>query len=88
MSIDADDTDYSIVVMGQIPNARIEIGYLLEGSVWGLGYATEVYMRMLQFAFREAMLKEAVAALRKLQVAVFNQTGAGIRYLVMVTQRS
>ncbi len=60
--IDEDDTDFSLVVMGQMPDAEIEIGFFLKRSAWGRGYATEVCKRLLQFAFQEVSLNEVVAS--------------------------
>ncbi len=65
MPIDEEDTDFSLVVMGQMPDADIEIGYFLKRSAWGRGYATEVCKRMLQFAFQELPLKEVVASVEE-----------------------
>ena len=62
MPIDMDDTDFSLVVMGQMPDADIEIGYFLKRSAWGCGFATEVCKRMLQFAFQKVSLDEVVAS--------------------------
>jgi RimJ/RimL family protein N-acetyltransferase len=60
--IDEDDTDFSLVVMGQMPDADIEVGYFLRPSAWGRGYATEICKRLLQFAFQELPLDEVVAS--------------------------
>lgn len=65
MPIDEDDTDFSLVVMGQMPDADIEVGYFLKRSAWGRGYATEVCKRMLQFAFQELPLNEVVASVEE-----------------------
>ena len=62
MPIDTDDTDFSLVVMGQMPDSEIEIGYFLKRSAWGCGYATEVCKRVLQFAFQKVTLDEVVAS--------------------------
>jgi ribosomal-protein-alanine N-acetyltransferase len=62
LPIDKDDTDFSLVVMGQMPDAEIEIGFFLKRSAWGRGYATEVCKRLLQFAFQEVSLNEVVAS--------------------------
>jgi ribosomal-protein-alanine N-acetyltransferase len=62
MPIDKDDTDYSLVVMGQMPDAEIEVGFFLKRSAWGQGYATEVCKRLLQLAFQEMPLNEVVAS--------------------------
>jgi len=65
MPIDEEDTDFSLVVMGQMPDADIEIGYFLKRSAWGRGYATEVCKRMLEFAFQELPLDEVVASVEE-----------------------
>jgi ribosomal-protein-alanine N-acetyltransferase len=62
MPVDTDDTDFSLVVMGQMPDAEIEIGYFLKRTAWGHGYATEVCKRLLQFAFQQVSLDEVVAS--------------------------
>jgi len=62
MPIDSDDVDFSLVVMGQMPDADIEVGYFLKPSAWGQGYATEVCKRLLQFAFQKVSLNEVVAS--------------------------
>jgi len=69
MPIDQDDTDFSLVVMGQMPDADIEIGYFFKRSAWGRGYATETCKRLLQFAFQEVLLNEVVASLEEENVA-------------------
>ena len=69
MPTEEDDVDYSLIVMGQIPDADIEVGYFLKRSVWGRGYATEVCKRMLQFAFQETSLNELVASVDANNVA-------------------
>ena len=62
LPIDEDHTDFSLIVMGQIPDAEIEIGYFLKRSAWGRGYATEACKRLLRFAFEETTLDEIVAS--------------------------
>ncbi len=69
LPIDKDDTDFSLVVMGQMPDAEIEIGYFLKRSAWGRGYATEICERLLQFAFQEVGLNEVVASVHEENVA-------------------
>ena len=59
--IEEDDTDYSLVVPGKMPDGDVEIGYFLKPSAWGQGYATEICKRMLQFAFQKTPLNEVVA---------------------------
>jgi len=72
LPIDKDDTDFSLVVMGQMPDAEIEIGFFLKRSAWGRGYATEVCNRLLQFAFQEASLNEVVASVNEENVTSKN----------------
>lgn len=62
MPTDRDEVDYDLLVMGQLPDADIEIGYFLKPSAWGQGYATEVCKRVLDLAFREESLNEVVAS--------------------------
>jgi len=59
--IEEDDTDFSLVVPGTMPDGDIEIGYFLKRSAWGRGYATETCRRVLRFAFQETSLPEVVA---------------------------
>jgi ribosomal-protein-alanine N-acetyltransferase len=69
MPIDTDDVDYSLVVMGQMPDAEIEVGYFLKRSAWGRGYATEVCKRLLQVAFQDVSLNEVVASVDEKNIA-------------------
>lgn len=62
MAIDEDDTDFDLVVMGQMPDADIEVGFFFKPSAWGHGYATEACKRLLKFAFQELPLNEIVAS--------------------------
>lgn len=59
--VDEDDTDFSLVVPGTMPDGEVEVGYFLKQSAWGRGYATEACIRVLQFAFQESPLQEVVA---------------------------
>ena len=61
MPVEEDDTDFSLVVWGQMPEADVEVGYFLKPSVWGRGYATEACKRVLRLAFEESNLAEVVA---------------------------
>ena len=72
MPTEEDDVDYGLIVMGQMPDADIEVGYFLKRSAWGQGYATEVCKRMLQFAFQEAALNEVVASVDANNIASRN----------------
>jgi ribosomal-protein-alanine N-acetyltransferase len=76
--IDEDDTDFGLVVPGQMPDGDIEVGYFLKPSAWGHGYATEVCKRILRFAFEESPLQEVVATFDEENVAsrhVLNKAG-------------
>ena len=74
-------TDFSLVVMGQMPDAAIEIGYFFKRSAWGQGYATEVCRRVLRFAFEEVSLNEVVASVHDDNVASKNVLEkAGLRH--------
>lgn len=72
MPIEEDDTDYSLVVPGKMPQGDIEVGYFLKRSAWGHGYATEACRRLLQFAFQETPLQEVVATFHKENLASRN----------------
>ena len=61
MPVEEDDTDFSLVMPGQIPDGDIEIGYFLKQSAWGEGYATEAGRRLLRMALEESRLTEVVA---------------------------
>ncbi len=61
LPVEEDDTNWDLVTGDEIPNADIEVGYLLKRSAWGKGYATEACRRMLKFAFEETPLEEVVA---------------------------
>ena len=56
------DVDYESIVMGRMPEGDIEVGYFFIPSAWGKGFATEVCMRMLKFAFEEASFADLVAS--------------------------
>jgi len=61
LPIDADDTEWDLVVGDEIPDREIEVGYMFKKSAWGRGYATETSSRLLQFAFEVTPLDEVVA---------------------------
>ena len=69
LPIDKDGTDFTLVVMGKMPDADIEIGYFLKRSAWGRGYATEVCKRVLRFAFQDVSLNEVVASVNEENIA-------------------
>ena len=70
--IEADDTDYSLVIPGQMPDGDVEIGYFLKRSAWRKGYATEACTRLLQFAFEQSPLTEVVATFEEENTASRN----------------
>jgi len=61
MPIDVDDTKWEMLVPGVVPDAEIEVGYILKRSAWGRGLATEICTRLLRFAFEQTSLDEVVA---------------------------
>ncbi len=61
MPVEEDDTDFSLVVPGRMPDGDVEIGYFLKRSAWGKGYATEACKRLIRMAFEESTLTEVVA---------------------------
>ena len=56
MPIETDDTEWHTIVPDELPDARIETGYLLKPAFWGKGYATEICTRMLRFGFEKTDL--------------------------------
>ena len=60
---DRDDTDWELLVDGQLPDDEIELGYFLKPAAWGTGYATEAVERMLRFVFEDSPLEEVVAVI-------------------------
>ena len=70
--IDEDDTDFSLVIPGQMPDGDVEIGYFLKRSAWSKGYATEACRRLLQMAFEESPLTEVVATFEAENIASRN----------------
>ena len=72
MPVEEDETDFSLVVAGEMPQGDIEIGYFLKRSAWGFGYATEASRRLLRFAFEETPLEEVVATFHKDNLASRN----------------
>ena len=69
MPVEEDETDYSLVVPGEMPQGVIEVGYFLKRSAWGFGYATEACRRLLEFAFQETPLQEVVATFDRKNLA-------------------
>lgn len=65
MPVEEDDTDFDLVVPGQMPEGDVEVGYFLKRSAWGKGYATEACKRLLRMAFEDSPLTEVVATFEK-----------------------
>ena len=63
MPVDKDDTNWDLVQGPELPDADIEVGYILKKSAWGRGVATEVCRRLIDFAFEETSLVEVVACI-------------------------
>ncbi|MEM9139830.1 MAG: GNAT family N-acetyltransferase [Pseudomonadota bacterium] len=63
LPVEADDTEWDLVQGDEIPNAEIEVGYVLTRKAWGQGYATEACRRLITFAFEETPLSEVVATI-------------------------
>ena len=63
MPVEEADTNYDLIVPDKMPNAEIEVGYVLKRSAWGKGIATEACRRLLEFAFQETELDSIVATL-------------------------
>ena len=63
MPVNEDDTDWGLVQGPDLPDAEIEVGYILKPSAWGKGYATEICRRLLEFAFTDSPMKEVVACI-------------------------
>ena len=63
LPVEADDTEWESLRMGEVPEGDIEIGYFLRKSEWGQGYVSEAVKRLLEFAFSVASLEEIVAVI-------------------------
>ena len=72
MPTEGDDVDYGLIIMGQMPDADIEVGYFLRRTAWRRGYATEVCKRMIHFAFQEVALDKVVASVDANNIASQN----------------
>ncbi len=53
--------NWDLMAYDRMPDAEIEIGYILRKHAWGKGVATEAAERLLRFAFEETELMEIVA---------------------------
>ncbi len=77
---DEDDTEWDKIQPGLMPDGDVEVGYILNESAWGKGYATEACRRLLRFAFEETPLLEVVATLEDEHEASKNVlTKSGLR---------
>lgn len=63
MPEELDDTDWDLVVGDDLPDAQIEVGYILKKSAWGKGYATEACKKLVAFGFENSTLDEIVASI-------------------------
>jgi [ribosomal protein S5]-alanine N-acetyltransferase len=63
MPVEEDSINWDLVRGDDIPDAEIQLGYMLKPSAWGKGYATEVASRLLKFAFEDSTLDHIVACL-------------------------
>ncbi len=61
LPVEKEEIDWDLVVGDGMPDAEIEIGYLIKHAAWGKGYATEACARLLRFAFEATALEEIVA---------------------------
>ncbi|MBW2274185.1 MAG: GNAT family N-acetyltransferase [Deltaproteobacteria bacterium] len=61
--IEEKDTNWDLVEGPDLPDREIEVGYFLKRPAWGKGYATEICMRLLAFAFEETPLVDVVACI-------------------------
>ncbi len=61
LPIDEIDTNWDLVVGDALPDAEIEIGYVLRKGAWGKGFATEAAGGLTRFAFEQSPLQELVA---------------------------
>ena len=72
LPIEGDDTDFTQVRPGLVPDGDVEVGYFLKRSVWNRGYASEACRRLIQFAFEDAGFDEIVATLEEDNAASIN----------------
>ncbi|MEM8812253.1 MAG: GNAT family N-acetyltransferase [Pseudomonadota bacterium] len=58
MPIEAEDTEWDTIEPGKWPEGPVEIGYQLQKSAWGAGFATEACRGLLKHAFDTTPLSE------------------------------
>jgi len=63
MPEELDDTDWNLVKGDGIPDAQIEVGYILKKLSWSKGYATEACTRLIDFGFENSELDVIVASI-------------------------
>lgn len=63
LPIEDHDTDWRLLSGDALPDAEIELGFILHQRFWGQGYATEAASRLVEFAFRGTALDQIVAVI-------------------------
>lgn len=61
LPVDEPDTNWQLIDGDALPDAEIELGFILRRSAWRRGIATEAARRLIQFAFEQTAIKELVA---------------------------
>ena len=61
LPVEEHDLDWSLLSGDGLPDAEIEVGYILRQQAWGRGIATEACKRLLKFGFEDVLLDEIVA---------------------------
>lgn len=72
LPIDEKETNWDLLIPGEMPDADIEVGYYIKRSAWGNGYATEACKRIVAFAFEHSPLTEVVATFDRKNLASRN----------------
>ncbi len=72
MPVELDDTDWDLVVGDDLPDAQVEVGYILKKSAWGKGFATEACIKIIDFGFKHSKLEEIVASIDRENTASKN----------------
>ena len=61
LPVNEPDTNWQLIGGDALPDAEIELGFILRRSAWRCGIATEAARRLIQFAFEQTAIKELVA---------------------------
>ena len=61
LPVEEEDADWTSLLPDRYPDDEIEVGYMLLPGAWGKGFATEICMALLRFAFTQTGLPEVVA---------------------------